>query len=118
MLAADAPAVVVDKEKRTVTVPAKASLRVNGKKAGLAAVGAGQRIEIVGRRTGTVYTAEVVRVSGKKVKPAPSPTVTPAPVTPAPTVEPTDGPSDDPTAEPTEDPSDEPTVEPSDDPVI
>jgi hypothetical protein len=103
-----------DVRKRTVTVavPAKASLRVNGKKATLAGVSAGQRIEVVGRRSGDVYTAEVVRVSGKTVKPAPSPSVTPTP-----TVEPTTEPTDDPTTEPTEDLSDDPTVEPSAEPT-
>ncbi|UQU61699.1 hypothetical protein COUCH_21915 [Couchioplanes caeruleus] len=103
-----------DVRKRTVTVvvPAKASLRVNGKKVTLSGVAAGQRIEVVGRRTGDVYTADVVRVSGRAAKPAPSPSVTPTP-----TVEPTTEPSDDPTTEPTEDPSDDPTVEPSAEPT-
>ncbi|WP_199509647.1 hypothetical protein [Nucisporomicrobium flavum] len=103
-----------DVRKRTVTVvvPAKASLRVNGKKVTLSGVAAGQRIEVVGRRTGDVYTADVVRVSGKGVKPAPSPSVTPTPTT-EPTTEPTDDPSDDPTDAPSEDPTVEPSAEPT-----
>jgi len=102
----------VRKKTITVSVPAKASLRLNGRKVTLAALASGQRIEVVGRRTGTVYTADLVRASGKGVKPAPSPTVTPSPVTPspsAPVTEPTDEPSD----EPTEGPSDEPTATPA-----
>jgi hypothetical protein len=102
----------VRKKTVTVSVPDRASLRLNGKKVTLSALAAGQRIEVVGRRSGSTYTAEVVRVSGKTVKPAPSPSVTPSPS--APTTEPTE-PSDDPSTEPSDDQSTEPTVEPGDD---
>lgn len=106
----------------TVSVPAKASLRLNGKKVTLAALGSGQRIEVAGRRTGTAYTAEIVRAKGKAAKPAPGPTVTPSPVTPLPSAppttepaEPTEDPSAEPTGEPTLEPSAEPTADPGDD---
>ncbi|MFI7601895.1 hypothetical protein [Actinoplanes sp. NPDC049681] len=109
----------VRKSTLTVTVPAKASVRVNSKKATVAALAAGFRIEVTGRRAGAVYTVDVLRATGKKAKPAPS--VTPSPTTEPtdePTTEPTTEPTDEPTTEPTDEPSTEPTVAPSADPAV
>jgi len=72
-----------DVRRRTVTVSVAAGARVvvNEARATLAEVAAGQRIAVVGTRTGTVYTASRVRARGAAVTPAPSPTAEPVETT-------------------------------------
>ncbi|WP_306216050.1 hypothetical protein [Actinoplanes sp. RD1] len=91
----------VRRQTVTVSVPEEAKIRVNGRKATLAAVAVGYRVEVAGRGDGTTWTAAVLAAKGKPAKPAPEVTPTPSPSvtpTPSPTTEPGDddsGSSDD-----------------------
>jgi hypothetical protein len=72
----------------TIAVPATTRIVVNGARGALADLAAGFRITVTGSRAGTDYTAGKIEARGKRVKPNPSTSPTPAPTgsaTPAPT---------------------------------
>jgi hypothetical protein len=99
-------------------VPSGVRILLNGKKVGLSALAAGQKITVVGTRIDATYTAAKVQATGK-VKPAPSssPSVTPTtPETPSPSPSATEPPSTSPTVDPSVDPSATPSVTPTVDP--
>ncbi|MET8154570.1 hypothetical protein ACIBSW_34065 [Actinoplanes sp. NPDC049668] len=87
----------------TVTVPERAKIRVNGKRATVAGILAGARITVTGIRVGDVYTAVVI--SATRPKPAP----TKSPVTPSPSVTPSTDVSPSPSVTPSTDVSPSPT---------
>ena len=93
----------------TISVPATARIRRDGRAAAVSALQVGDRIAITGTWTGTSYTARIVDAHRTRT-PAKTPTTAP---TTTPTTQPSVSPSTTPTTEPTEDPIDNPSDDPT-----
>jgi hypothetical protein len=108
----------------TMSVPAGATIVLNGKKVTVSALSAGIKVSLTGTRVDAAYTVARIQASGKAVAPKPTPsssapTTDPsAPPTTAPTSAPTTAPTTAPTVAPTTAPTTAPTVAPTTAPTV